>query len=79
MGEFTTCNFCRLKDIRRRAKEKGQKVTLRASGFWGGKDVYVHPKDVKIPTKHVHQDDNKEGPDEYWVAWMWEIPERCCC
>lgn len=75
---MSECNFCVLNGIRRRAKEQGLVVTVKKArgGLPGGGppglDVYVHPKDVEI--KFTEED---ESP--FFVAWLWEIGERCEC
>jgi len=78
MGEFTTCNYCHLKRIKERAKKNGMKVTL-ITGWRGGKDVFVHPPDVKPPKGFKHKCDSKEGFNQYFTAWMMEIGKRCEC
>ena len=78
MSELTSCNFCNLNRIRRDAKVKGMKVTVlnAVMGGLGGSTVYVHPKEVKIAKLPGWED----GPREkYFVSWMMEIPDRCCC
>jgi hypothetical protein len=61
------CNYCRLKDIKRRAKEKGARVKIIIE------DVFVIPKGEKPDLR-----DPDDG-GKHWVAWMMEIPERCYC
>lgn len=68
----TRCNFCTLKDFRRQAKQANRIVTLvprpLAEGVeFGmlGQDVYIHPADEPI--------------DDWWAAWLAEIPGKCVC
>ncbi|NVM22877.1 MAG: hypothetical protein HWN68_13980 [Desulfobacterales bacterium] len=78
MSELTKCNYCSLQDIRRRAKERGEKVTvLHNSKWWYGKgcNVYVHPKDIDLP--NIKEDSKLH--DRYSVAWFAELPDHCCC
>ncbi len=46
MSELTQCNYCSLKSIKRRAKEKNQKVVLKPAKkgkyYMGGQDVFVN-------------------------------------
>jgi len=72
MSELTVCNYCSLKHIKSRAKQKGWKVTM-LTGWRGGKNVYIHPKGIKITEL------NKENQDYYFVAWFWEISNNCVC
>jgi hypothetical protein len=78
MSEMTSCNSCKLNQIRRNAKAKGMRVTVLSDARWGmgGENVYVHPKEIKIAKLSVGED----GPrSAYRVSWMMEIPYRCCC
>ena len=72
MSELTPCNYCSLRRIREHAKEDNLKVTLIPSSFMEGTDVYVHPKDVKIKAL----DNTRE---QFFEAWLMEIPNKCCC
>jgi hypothetical protein len=74
---MATCNFCNLRAIKNRAKKTGMKVTVIYStrmGHLGGKEIYVHPKNMKLGL-NVSEDNHKK----YWVSWMMEIPESCTC
>ena len=73
MSELTSCNYCRLKRIKERAKEERKRVTLMPSVFMGGTEVYVHSKHVNI--RKLSDKDKKQHKS----AWMMEIPDRCCC
>lgn len=72
------CNYCTLKDIKRRAKQAGNGVTVLADAKWGmgGVNVYVHPVTIKI-------DENlsEDHPDKakYRVCWFMELADHCCC
>ena len=70
MSELTQCNFCTLKDIKRRAEVQHKKVSILGDSLNGGKRIYVHPKKVKL------SQDNKE---EYFVAWFMELTDSCAC
>lgn len=76
MSELTSCNFCNLRRIRARAKENGQKVTLRP-GWEGGWDVFVHPPDVKIKLKRHWSRSSQRV--EYCSTWLMVIPPQCVC
>ena len=73
MSELTQCNYCRLQRTKRDAKEKGMKITLLASNFMGGTDVFVHPKNVKI------KDAQGKDREKYLSSWMMAIGDRCEC
>ncbi len=78
MGEFTSCNYCKLQGIKRRAKEDGLTVTVLGDANWGmgGENVYVHPKDINISQLAGGED----GPRaKYRVSWMMGIGSRCEC
>lgn len=72
------CNYCSMKQIRARAKDLGESVTVLQDAKWGmgGVNVYVHPKEINIRT----QSGGEDGPRaRYRVSWMMEIPSRCAC
>lgn len=75
MSELTRCNYCSMNIYKKRAKDKGYKLTVLKAGSeslgLGGVNVYMHPKDVKIDT-----DDKR---DEYFLCWFMEIGSRCGC
>ena len=68
------CNYCRLNRIKKDA-ENGLKVTILSDAVWGlgGKNVYVHPKEIKISSLS----DGERS--KYRKAWMKEIPKQCFC
>ena len=76
---MSTCNYCTFRRIRKSAKEKGFKVTILNDAKWhpgGGKNVYVHPRNIQIHKLGGGEDGERE---KYRVAWMMEIPETCQC
>lgn len=76
---MSTCNYCRLKRLKKYAKDNNLKVTKRSSNFMGGVDFYIHPKEVKIPPGFKHTPDNKEGFDEYFTIWCKAVGKYCEC
>jgi hypothetical protein len=72
MSELTPCNYCSLRNIRRRAERKGLNVTLRHEG--SGTTVYIHPSDV---TEFPLREDGE--PDEYFAAWFMALTDHCVC
>lgn len=75
------CNKCRLQNIRSRAKEYKQKVTVlpsspsRSLGL-GGYDVYVHPYSMTPPqVKNM----TKAQHERYFSAWFMKIGKTCEC
>jgi hypothetical protein len=69
MSELTPCNFCTLRRLRNRADRRGTQIVTRAATGFGGTDVFEIPKD--------HQGEPDRA--KHFVAWMWGIPESCCC
>ncbi len=72
------CNSCRLKRIKRSAKEEGKKVTILSDARWGmgGVNVYVHPKGINIRNLDGGEDGERA---KHRVAWMMEITNSCEC
>ena len=66
MSDLTPTNQESLAGIRRRAKADGKVVTVR------GRDVFVHPKSVRIPLDKGDPDDPKDPYGKYWVMWAME-------
>jgi hypothetical protein len=62
-----TCNYCRLQQIRYRAKVKYKTVTVI------GDAVYVHPVGVDIHKM------TQSTRDIYFVTWLVNIPDHCIC
>ena len=75
MSEMTQCNFCRLKELRARAKAAGLRVTLLTTTSWalGGFNIYKHPKSIQV-SKLPEQMRSK-----YSAGWMKEIGQHCEC
>lgn len=78
MSDFTPCNYCTLRRIRRDAKANGKRVTVLDDARWGmgGSNVYVHPPEVKIRALAGGEDGERA---KYRCSWMMEIPSRCEC
>lgn len=82
MGELTSCNYCKLRDMKRRAKANGERVvTMTASQRDDrlklpiGIDVFTIPPGV---SKH----DLSRSPElrkKYWNSWFMALTDRCCC
>jgi len=69
------CNLCSLNFIKLRAKKEGKKITIiPASGFLGGIDVYVHPKEINIKKLEGFNIPDHPNRDKYFRAWFMEIP-----
>jgi len=77
------CNFCLLRQIKAQAKKQRCKVVLRRSSFLGGTEIYVIPKDMKMPKKIIEpcKEYPNGGPfhEKYSRAWVMEIGDSCCC
>lgn len=71
MSELTQCNYCNLRDIRRRAKSQGKIVTVKTytkDPTW--KAVFVHKKGEELV------EDMENGN---CVSLMLEIGDHCEC
>lgn len=83
MSELTICNYCLLQKAKKKAKEKRQQITIRKNGdleyFPKGLDVYMHPKGVTIPRGYTREDGDGGEFGKYFVMWMADIGESCCC
>ena len=85
MSSLTRCNYCDMKALRKEAKESGMVVSVRQSTFLGGKDVWVHPKDYKIPPAIARicpcdkYPNGNEAYSKYHRAWFKAIGKGCSC
>ena len=85
MSSLTQCNYCSLRDIRRRARKEKKRVVLLPSSFMGGTNVFVVPKEIKKkdvmgwkgPSDNLPNGDSNY--ERYKVSWMMEVPDHCCC
>lgn len=79
MSELTQCNYCTLRGIRRRYKGTGSRVLVRYNARWGagGANIYVVPKDVRVPKGGIIED--SKFHDKYSAAWFMEISNSCAC
>lgn len=84
MSEYTKCNYCVLKSLRRHAKSSGEKIVLV------GKTAYRIPKEMnesdfmKLRDEPFDSDPLSEpnrdvGESKYFVAWFMDLPDHCCC
>lgn len=62
------CNFCSLREIKKRARKEKQRVTTFP--WKGGIECYVHPWEVE-PVK--------EDESPYFTAWFMRLPDHCVC
>lgn len=67
MSELTTCNYCDLRRLKKRAAKNGSSVVIQPNLEHGGTDVFVVPEGEK-PDREKH-----------FVAWMAAITDRCAC
>lgn len=72
------CNFCSLKNIRRKASERGEKITIMKDATWGmgGINVYVHPTNIKIENISGGEDGDRA---KYRKSWFMELTDHCVC
>lgn len=75
---MSQCNRCLLNAMKRDARASGLTVTTLADAEWGmgGRNVYVHPSNVKIAVLAGGEDGERK---QYWKAWMMSIPNKCEC
>lgn len=85
MSELTQCNYCPLRKIRERAKQRKQRVVLIPSSFMAGTEVFAVPSHIKKKDilKWNGPGDKLPNGDENWrkyhTAWMMTIPDHCGC
>ncbi len=81
MSELTQCNYCKLRDMKRRAKasEDGERVVTlpgkARGGLPAGVEVFTVPPGV---SKH----DLKKSEDLrklYGGTWFMALTDHCCC
>ena len=67
-----TCNYCALKEIRRRAKKENSTISIKPAPNMPGNgvNVYLHPEHIEIT------DENRE---DYFDSWLMSLPDKCCC
>jgi len=68
-----TCNYCALKEIRRRAKKENSTISIIPAIDMPGKNsvnVFVYPEDIELT------DENKE---DYFASWLMSLPDKCFC
>ena len=66
MSDLTPYNRDVLEDIRRRARKEKMSVTVRRH------DVFIHPKEVKIPFDKGNPDNPNDPYGQYWKMWAME-------
>lgn len=83
MSELTKCNFCSLRELKRRARKEGTRIVIRANpGKLKGVDVYLVPKGVKVPQKIMATTEGKHGDMfhvKYFAAWFMALTDYCVC
>ena len=83
MSELTSCNFCTLEGVKRRAKRDGMRVlTMPGQSYQGeegslpaGIEVYVVPKGV---TK-AHLAARRDLRERFGGRWFMALSGSCCC
>ena len=80
MSELTQCNFCSLKEIKRRAKKEGLRVTKLRNNKYGGIDIFVIPKDIAItPILDSLKQPASLEHKKYFQAWFMKLTSHCVC
>lgn len=69
---MSKCNYCENKELLAMAKQTNQVVTYE-KGMMGGKDVYVHPKEVVIHNMA------KKKKRLYFRCWFMRLGKTCEC
>lgn len=76
------CNYCRVKEYKKRAKERGNKIVLRPSNFMDGITV-LEVVDGELIPKYKEPCDALPNGDEWYnkhrISWMMEIGDSCDC
>lgn len=72
MSELTTCNFCRLNEIKERARRSGKKLRKVSDKRFSGKFA-------EGTTYHMVENKFTIIGDKTFAAWFWEMPSRCVC
>jgi len=68
--------------IVRRAKKEDKVIVRKPSSFMKGVDVFLVPEGFILPK---YKEPSKKLPNgcetyqKYFVSWMMEIPNKCCC
>jgi hypothetical protein len=82
MSELTTCNYCSLQGIKRRAREDALRVVLLPARrvdkyFLGGWDVFRFPRSMWTAKQFKAL---KPGAQRnWWVCWFMELTDHCVC
>lgn len=69
---MSKCNFCENNELIAAADKAGLTLTYE-KGMMGGKDVYVHPKEVVIKSL------SKKEKKKYFRCWFMRIGKYCEC
>jgi hypothetical protein len=79
MSELTSCNFCTLQGVKRRAKRDGMRVITMpgtpSHGLPAGVEVYVVPKGVK----KEHLTERRDLRERFGGRWFMVLTGHCCC
>lgn len=77
------CNHCKLAFYKKWAKRQKKRCSILAGIFNdelaqlhpGGVSVYIHPREVT----RLQIRENPKQYEEYFISWMAEVGEGCCC
>ncbi len=72
MSELTRCNYCKLEELKLRAKRNGKKLRKVADKKFSGKFA-------EGTTYHMVIDKFTVISDKTFAAWFWDLPGRCVC
>jgi len=70
MSEFTTCNYCKLRDIKANAKKTNSKVKIKSDIKYGGKKVFIYNESEQL-------DESEDS--EHFEAWFMALTDHCVC
>lgn len=90
------CTRCQLRDMQKEADFRNMTISIRKSihSFAGkpGLDIYIHPKNFKIPGNFQFWHNGEPGseeflgkvlldndPQKWWHGWIPEICDTCMC
>ena len=78
-----SCNFCRLKEIKKDAKRRGNKVILRRSIFMSGTCVFEVPESMEELPRYIEPSNRfpkgNKMYQKYFKGWLMLIPKECAC
>lgn len=66
---MSICNYCTLKNIKKKAEVNNLKVKIICNS------VFVYPEDVDFNVFTMPPEEKQK----YFQVWLMNIPDHCCC